>query len=560
MKFGIALRCILDKVDTDPMTVLENLARIGFKRIEPCLTFSPMPGREHVYWPVEWFEEHFSEIRAMGLEVFSARIVTDHLISSLPRLCHLAESCGIRQFVVKTPGDFSPEALHLASLEYMQAAEVLHEAGAELLLHHDAMEMGTFLHGMTVYEYLLSLCLGKVGAQVNAGCAMCAGQDPESLLRRLGPLVRSIHYDDFRRMGDVFVPAATGTGDLDTTACFQFARAAGIPQIIHPSLFDVTDPMEELARCLSGISSLIQVRDRTVSYLNTLDTETGQVRVLNRFERVIEAPNWLKRQNRILFNSEGHIFLYDPDTGREYPVNTGECDNCNNDHVLSPDERELAVSHGRREEGWASRIYILPLTGGQPRLVTEKSPSYLHGWSPDGRELAYCAFREHGGRTEVDIYTIPAEGGEERRITEGGFNDGPEYSPDGRHIWFNSTRSGRMQIYRMNRDGSEVKQMTDSARQNWFGHISPDGKKVVYLSYREDDLEPQEHLPNMQVELWMMDADGSHSRRLLPFFGGQGSINVNSWAPDSRHIAFVSYELLPGEENRKTYNPGGSLW
>ena len=242
------------------------------------------------------------------------------------------------------------------------------------------------------------------------------------------------------------------------------------------------------------------------------------------------------------------MYLFDPATGEETQIDTGLCDNCNNDHVVSPDETELAVSHGPREEGWASRIYILPITGGTPRLVTPNSPSYLHGWSPDGRELAYCAFRTHDGKTETDIYTIPAAGGEEKRITQGGFNDGPEYSPDGKHIWFNSTRSGQMQVWRMNRDGSDPVRMTHTDRQNWFGHVSPDGKRVVYLSYRRDDLEAAEHLPNMQVELWIMDADGQNARCLLPLFGGQGSINVNSWSKDSRHIAFVSYEWIPGTD------------
>ena len=101
-----------------------------------------------------------------------------------------------------------------------------------------------------------------------------------------------------------------------------------------------------------------------------------------------------------------------------------------------------------------------------------------------------------------------------------------------------------MQIYRMRTDGSEQTQMTDNARNNWFAHVSPDGKKVVYLSYREGDLDAAEHLPNMQVELWLMNADGSGKKRILSFFGGQGSINVNSWAADSRRFAFVSYDLL----------------
>ena len=224
------------------------------------------------------------------------------------------------------------------------------------------------------------------------------------------------------------------------------------------------------------------------------------------------------------------------------PIDTGHCCNCNNDHVLSPDETRIAVSHS--EHSWMSQIYILPIQGGEPRLITPNAPSYLHGWSPDGRELSYCAFRDRGQGYEVDIWAISADGGEEWQLTkDAGFNDGPEYAPDGTHIWFISTRSGLMQCWRMNRDGSEQTQMTFHDRNNWFPHVSPDGKKVVYLSYSRDGLDPNEHLPNMQVQLRMMNADGSDDRMLLEFFGGQGSINVNSWHPDSRKFAFVMYEL-----------------
>ncbi|MBR1496639.1 MAG: TolB family protein [Oscillospiraceae bacterium] len=197
-------------------------------------------------------------------------------------------------------------------------------------------------------------------------------------------------------------------------------------------------------------------------------------------------------------------------------------------------------------ENWSvpSKIYTLPINGGVPKLVTPVGPSYLHGWSPDGKEFAYCAFREHDGKNEVDIYTIPADGGEETRLTGGGFNDGPEYAPDGKTIWFNSTRTGLMQIWRMDRDGGNQTQMSFHERNNWFAHVSPDGRKVVYLSYGRADLEADEHLPNMRVELRMMNAGGTDDHRLLSFFGGQGSMNVNSWAGDNRHIAFVSYEIL----------------
>ena len=144
----------------------------------------------------------------------------------------------------------------------------------------------------------------------------------------------------------------------------------------------------------------------------------------------------------------------------------------------------------------------------------------------------------------IEICTIPSDGGEETCLTDGkGYNDGPEYSPDGKHIWFNSTRSGLMQVGRMNRDGSGLTQMTDSDANNWFGHVSPDGKHVIFLTFAKGELEPNEHLPNMYVSLGMMDYDGQNKKKLLDLFGGQGSINVNSWAPDSRRIAYVKYVL-----------------
>jgi len=72
--------------------------------------------------------------------------------------------------------------------------------------------------------------------------------------------------------------------------------------------------------------------------------------------------------------------------------------------------------------------------------------------------------------------------------------------------------------------------------------VSPDGKQVVYISYRKEDLKPEEHLPNLTVQLRLMNYDGSRDRQLLEFFGGQGSINVNSWSRDSRRFAFVMYD------------------
>ncbi|MFN2125686.1 MAG: TolB family protein, partial [Candidatus Promineifilaceae bacterium] len=187
-------------------------------------------------------------------------------------------------------------------------------------------------------------------------------------------------------------------------------------------------------------------RRDSFSILETVDVHTGVRRVLHEFDTVIEAPNWTRDGRYLVYNANGHIYTYELDTGEIKEIDTGFAIDCNNDHVLSPDNSRLAVSHFTNEDA-TSRIYILPFAGGEPRLVTEKGPSYLHGWSPDGERLAYCAERDG----QYDIYTISVHGGPERQLTNTpGLDDGPEYAPDGRTLWFNSTRSGLMQIWRMN--------------------------------------------------------------------------------------------------------------
>jgi len=280
------------------------------------------------------------------------------------------------------------------------------------------------------------------------------------------------------------------------------------------------------------------VRENTKSFLEIIHVETGERETLATFDQVIEAPNWT-RDDRLIYNSGGHIYSFDINSNERNVIDSGFACFCNNDHVLSPDESQIAVSHHTLEDR-QSRIYTLPLKGGHPTLITPMAPSYLHGWSPDGKTLAYCA--ERNG--QYDIYTIPTIGGVEKQLTDlPGLDDGPEYSPDGRHIWFNSTRSGLMQIWRMNAMGSDQTQMTFEESNNWFPHVSPNGEKVVYLAYRKGDVEPGDHPPNKDVELRIMSRSGGESRLLLKLFGGQGTINVNSWSPDSKQIAFVRYEL-----------------
>ncbi len=279
-------------------------------------------------------------------------------------------------------------------------------------------------------------------------------------------------------------------------------------------------------------------RENTISYLETINIETGETKTLATFDKVIEAPNWT-HDGHLIYNTGGLIYSFNINTLENAVIDSGFATFCNNDHVLSPDESHIAVSHHTLEDR-RSRIYIIPMTGGNPTLITPMAPSYLHGWSPDGHTLAYCA--ERNG--QYDIYTIPVTGGVEKQLTDfSGLDDGPEYSPDGKHIWFNSTRSGLMQIWRMNADGSDQTQMTFEESNNWFPHVSPDGENVVYLAYKKEDVEPGDHPPNKNVELRLMPSSGGESRLLVKLFGGQGTINVNSWSPDSKQLAYVRYEL-----------------
>jgi len=282
----------------------------------------------------------------------------------------------------------------------------------------------------------------------------------------------------------------------------------------------------------------IAARD-AISILETVDVTTGVRSVLKEFVQVIEAPNWTRDGRLLVYNSGGRIYTYELATGNVKQIETGFAIDCNNDHVLAPDNTQIAVSHFTYADA-LSRIYIVPFQGGDPVLVTENGPSYLHGWSPDGRTLAYCA--ERNG--DYDIYAIAVDGGPETQLTNSpGLDDGPEYSPDGRYIWFNSVRSGLMQIWRMEADGANPVHMFQEDANCWFPHVSPDGAWVVYIAYDKDEVAPGDHPANKQVELRLAPAAGGASRTIVKLFGGQGTINVNSWAPDSRTLAFVSYRL-----------------
>lgn len=280
------------------------------------------------------------------------------------------------------------------------------------------------------------------------------------------------------------------------------------------------------------------------STLETIDVDGVNRRVQYLDQSHFEAPNWTRDGTAFLFNREGHIERLPIGADKTTIIDTGFADRCNNDHGISPDGTELAISDNS-QENHDSLVYIVPIAGGTPRRITQNSPSYWHGWSPDGKTLAFVGQRNG----EFDIYSISADASagapasqEIRLTTAKGLDDGPEYSPDGKYIYFNSERTGHMQIWRMKPDGSDQEQVFSDDLNNWFPHISPDGKWMVFLTYGPD---VTGHPANKDVMLRLMSLEDKKITVLAKLFGGQGTMNVPSWSPDSAKIAFVSYMVVP---------------
>ena len=302
--------------------------------------------------------------------------------------------------------------------------------------------------------------------------------------------------------------------------------------------------------CGAMIQAYAQHPTLVHSYLEVYDLESGTHRVVREFPFVIEAPNWTPDGKWFVFNSDGKLYKMAADGSTDMiEIPSGSIKQMNNDHVITKDGKWIGFSSNDPSIGRSgSYVFMMPFEGGEPRKITPLSLSYLHGISPDGKTLAYFASRRTDTENIADVLTMPVKGGKEKRLTDApGTDDGPEFSPDGKYIWFNSERSGRMQVWRMKTNGKEQTQMTfDEDMNSWFPHVSPDGKNVVYISYHDYELRPSQHLPDLNVQLRMIPATGGDPKILVELFGGQGTINVNSWSPDSKRFAYVSYR--PTEE------------
>jgi TolB protein len=290
------------------------------------------------------------------------------------------------------------------------------------------------------------------------------------------------------------------------------------------------------------------------SRLFVYDLRTGKSTLVFTADKIWEAPSWSPDGKYLISNSDNHIYklTFSPD-GMVTPTKLAIPDDyrCNNDKAISPDGKKLGFS-ATLAPAKGSNVFLADADGTNIKQMTTEAPSYFHGWSPDNKIMAFVAYRN--GQKQFDVWSIPAAGGSEKQLdADTHHDDGPDYSPDGKWIYVNSDRSGREAVWRFPADGAgpndaKAEKVVDDGLEDWFPHISPDGKKMVYICYPAGTPTHGPRTVHVEIKLVPVAAGnkvGTMPKLLEGFTGGQGSLNVNSWAPDSQRFAYVSYEVIP---------------
>jgi TolB protein len=293
-------------------------------------------------------------------------------------------------------------------------------------------------------------------------------------------------------------------------------------------------------------------QQRYRSKVTVYDVAARSTRVVYQKDDVVEAPNWSRDGRFLLINTGGSLYrlpVNAPGEPKLEKIELGEGGHrANNDHDYSRDGKWLAFSASSTASR-QSQVFLAHADGSGAKLMTPAAPSYFHGWSPDGRWLAFVGQRDG----KFELYRVAAEGGAEQRLTsKGAYDDGSEYSPDGKWIYFNSDRSGKWDIWRIPAEGggpgdAKAEQVTRDELEDWFPHFSPNGKWMLVFSFPKGTKTHNDKMDG--VALRLARAPGNKLKPvkldvLTTFFGGQGTINVNSWSPDSKQFAFVVYEPI----------------
>lgn len=361
-------------------------------------------------------------------------------------------------------------------------------------------------------------------------------------------IISSYHPTDieFQRTGNLFTFSAASFGENYKSV----SQELPLNEEVYAGLFICShiDTVIEKA-VFSNVRIIIPAakdfrpyRDYIGSHVEVMDVFTGHRKIVHSATNSLQAPNWTKDGKQLIYNSEGLLYTYELSNGNITTLNTGYANQNNNDHVLSFDGKQMAISHHVGEKR-ISTLFTLPVTGSdKPMQITsaDSGHSYLHSWSTDGKKLIFTGQRKN----QYDIWAIDIKTKKETQLTNTAtLDDSPEYSPDGKWIYFNSVRTGTMKLWRMKPDGSNQEQVTFDEYNDWFPHFSPDGKWIVYLSYPRD-INPTDHPWYQKVYLRLMPASGGVPKTIAYVYGGQGTINVPSWSPDSKKIAFVSNTQL----------------
>lgn len=335
------------------------------------------------------------------------------------------------------------------------------------------------------------------------------------------------------RFGDELTSVQLHSSDMDNEVYAGIYVCSHNPDILETAIF------RNVRIIIPAEPDFQPYTDYIGSRLEVLHIETGYRTILHNNRNSIQAPNWTADGKKLIYNSKGHLFQFDLEDYSIAPLNTGFATNNNNDHVLSFDGKLLGISHHNMEDGGASTIYYLTVEGDSTPAAIIKpgaGASYLHGWSPDNTKVVFTGYRNG----KYDIYTADILSGKEKQLTDQStLDDGPEYSPDGEFIFFNSARTGKMKIWRMDADGKNQEQVTFDDYNDWFPHVSPDQKWIVFLSYPKD-IDPEDHPFYKHCLLRIMPYKGGQPRVIAYLYGGQGTINVPSWSPDSKRISFVT--------------------
>jgi TolB protein len=396
-------------------------------------------------------------------------------------------------------------------------------------LEADSPYVDTAIHGDGLTSLQFRRTQGVITEQIESASR---GSDVIQLERRGNRYIFSA-----AKYGDPYTTNEIADIDLGSEPYIGLFLTSHNPNVIEQAVF------RDVRIIRPAKPDFVPYRDYIGSRLELLDLQSGHRQVIHASSVPFEAPNWTTDGAALIFNSsgsdpntKGRLYRFDLKTRQPALINTDFANRSNNDHVLSFDGTMLGISDQSTDKG-QSTIFTLPVGGGVPKRITPLTPSYLHGWSPDRKFLVFT-----GGRNgEYDIYKIASDGsGKEIRLTTAkALDDGPEFTPDGQFIYFNSTRAGKMQIFRMKADGSDQQQITRDDHNNWFPHISPDGKQLVMISY-VDEISPTDHPYYKRVYLRLMPIEGGTPRVIAYVYGGQGTINVPSWSPDGRMLAFVS--------------------